>query len=39
MFSFTTTTILTNAILALLPGLALLCLLLKAASPSFSGRH
>ena len=39
MFSFTTTTIMACALLTLLLGLALLRLLLKAACPSFSGRH
>jgi hypothetical protein len=37
MFSLTTMT--ANAILALLPDLALLRLLLKAARPLFLGRH
>ncbi len=39
MFSFTTTTIMACALLTLLLGLALLRLLLKAACPSFLGRH
>ena len=39
MFSFTATTIMASALLTLLLGLALLRLLLKAARPSFLGRH
>jgi len=39
MFSFTAPTIMACALLTLLLGLALLRLLLKAASPSFLGRH
>ena len=39
MFSFTATTMMASALLTLLLGLALLRLLLKAASPSFLGRH
>ncbi len=39
MFSFTATTISACALLTLLLGLALLRLLLKAACPSFLGRH
>jgi len=39
VFSFTTTTIMANALLALLLGLALLRLLLQAACPSFLGRR
>jgi len=37
MFSFTTTTILASALLTLLPGLALLRLLVKTACPSVLG--
>jgi len=39
MFSLTATTIMASALLTLLLGLALLRLLLKAACPSFLGRH
>ncbi len=39
MFSDTTTIILASALLTLLPGLALLRLLVKAACPSFLGRR
>jgi len=39
MFGFTATTMMTSALLTLLLGLALLRLLLKAACPSFLGRH
>jgi len=39
MFGYTATTIMASALLPLLPGLALLRLLLKAACPSFLGRH
>ena len=39
MFSFTATTITASAILTLLLGVAPLRLLLKAACPSFFGRH
>jgi hypothetical protein len=39
MFSYTVITITASALLTLLLGLALLRLLLKAACPSFLGRH
>ena len=39
MFSYAATMITTSALLTLLPGLALLRLLLKAARPRFLGRH
>jgi hypothetical protein len=39
MFGLTTTTITASTLLTLLLGLALLRLLLKAACPSFLGRH
>ncbi len=39
MFCFTTTLMTTGALLTLLLGLALLRLLLQAASPSSLGRH
>jgi hypothetical protein len=39
MFSYTAITITASALLTLLLGLALLRLLIKAACPSFFGRH
>jgi len=39
MFSYTTKMISASALLPLIPGLALLRLLLKAACPSSSGHH